>query len=47
MILKWLFDRVVSFIGLCLIWWLLIIIAVLVKGEDAGWSRVLLPEACG
>lgn len=36
MILKWLFDRVVSFIGLCLIWWLLIIIAVLVKMKMPG-----------
>lgn len=36
MILKWLFDRGVSFIGLCLIWWLLIIIAILVKVKMPG-----------
>lgn len=31
MMLKWFFDRVVSFISLCLIWWVLIIVAVLIK----------------
>lgn len=29
--LKWLFDIIVSFIGLCLIWWVFIIIAILIK----------------
>lgn len=34
--LKWVFDRVVAFIGLCLIFWLIIIVAILVKIKMPG-----------
>lgn len=47
MILKWLFDRVVSFIGLCLIWWLLIIIAVLVKLKMPGGPAFFCQKRVG
>lgn len=47
MILKWLFDRVVSFIGLCLIWWLLIIIAVLVKVKMPGGPAFFCQKRVG
>lgn len=47
MILKWLFDRVVSFIGLCLIWWLLIIIAVLVKMKMPGGPAFFCQKRVG
>lgn len=33
---KWIFDRVMSLVGLLLIWWLLIIIAVLIKIKMPG-----------
>ena len=36
MILKWLFDRVVSFIGLCFIWPVFIIVAILIKCKMPG-----------
>ena len=29
--LKWIFDRVMALVGLCLMWWLLLIVAVLIK----------------
>ena len=47
MILIWLFDRVVSFIGLCLIWWLLIIIAVLVKVKMPGGPAFFCQKRVG
>ena len=47
MIFKWLFDRVVSFIGLCLIWWLLIIIAVLVKVKMPGGPAFFCQKRVG
>ena len=47
MILKWLFDRVVSFIGLCLIWWLLIIIAVLIKVKMPGGPAFFCQKRVG
>lgn len=31
MILKWIFDRLVSFIGLCFLWPILLVVAILVK----------------
>ena len=47
MILKWLFDRVVSFIGLCLIWWLLIIVAILVKVKMPGGPAFFCQKRVG
>lgn len=34
MVLKWIFDRVVSLIGLLVLWPVLLIVAVLVKSEE-------------
>ena len=47
MILKWLFDRLVSFIGLCLIWWLLIVIAALVKVRMPGGPAFFCQKRVG
>ena len=47
MILKWLFDRVVSFVGLCLIWWLLIIIAILIKVKMPGGPAFFCQKRVG
>lgn len=47
MIFKWLFDRVVSFIGLCLIWWLLIIVAILVKVKMPGGPAFFCQKRVG
>ena len=47
MIFKWLFDRVVSCSGLCLIWWLLIIIAVLVKVKMPGGPAFFCQKRVG
>ena len=47
MILKWLFDRVVSFIGLCLIWWLLIVVAILVKMKMPGGPAFFCQKRVG
>ena len=47
MILKWIFDRVVSLIGLCLIWWLLIIVAILVKIKMPGGPAFFCQQRVG
>ena len=36
MILKWIFDRLVAFIGLLFLWPVLLIVAILIK----GWGRM-------
>lgn len=36
MILKWIFDRLVSFIGLCFLWPVLLIVAILIKIKMPG-----------
>lgn len=41
MILKWIFDRSFSFIGLCFLWPILLIVAILVKIKMPGDLRSL------
>ena len=36
MILKWLFDRIVAFLGLAVLWPVLVIVAILVKVKMPG-----------
>ena len=36
MILKWIFDRVVAFVGLCFLWPVLLIVAIMVKIKMPG-----------
>ena len=36
MILKWLFDRIVAFVGLCFLWPVLLIVAILIKVKMPG-----------
>ena len=36
MILKWLFDRVVAFVGLCFLWPVLLIVAIMIKVKMPG-----------
>ena len=36
MVLKWIFDRVVSFVGLLFLWPVLLIVAVMVKVKMPG-----------
>lgn len=47
MLLKWIFDRAVSFIGLCIIWWLLIIVAILVKIKMPGGPAFFCQKRVG
>jgi lipopolysaccharide/colanic/teichoic acid biosynthesis glycosyltransferase len=44
MILKWIFDRLVSFIGLLFLWPVLLITAILVKIKNARWACILRTE---
>lgn len=47
MILKWLFDRVVSFIGLLFLWPVLLIVAVLVKIKMPGGPAFFVQKRVG
>jgi len=47
MILKWIFDRVVSFIGLILLWPILIIVAILVKIKMPGGPAFFVQKRVG
>ncbi len=47
MILKWLFDRVVSFIGLLFLWPVLVIVAILVKVKMPGGPALFIQERVG
>lgn len=47
MLLKWIFDRVVSFIGLCIIWWFLIIIAIFIKIKMPGGPAFFCQKRVG
>ena len=47
MILKWIFDRVVSFIGLCFLWPVLLIVAVLVKIKMPGGPAFFVQKRVG
>lgn len=47
MVLKWIFDRVVSLIGLLVLWPVLLIVAILVKVKMPGGAGVLCSEEGG
>ena len=47
MILKWIFDRLVSFIGLCFLWPVLLIVAILVKIKMPGGSAFFVQKRVG
>lgn len=47
MILKWLFDRVVSFLGLLFLWPVLVIVAILVKLKMPGGPAFFIQERVG
>lgn len=47
MILKWLFDRIVSFIGLLFLWPVLIIVAILVKIKMPGGPAFFVQKRVG
>ena len=45
MILKWLFDRIVAFLGLAVLWPVLVIVAILVKVKMPG-GPAFCAETC-
>ena len=47
MILKWLFDRVVSFIGLLFLWPVLVVVAILVKVKMPGGPAFFVQKRVG
>ena len=47
MLLKWLFDRTVAFLGLMFLWPILLIVAIMVKIKMLWWSCTLCTEASG
>lgn len=47
MILKWIFDRSVSFIGLCFLWPVLLIVAILVKIKMPGGPAFFVQKRVG
>ena len=47
MILKWLFDRVVAFIGLCFLWPVLLIVAIMVKVKMPGGPAFFVQKRVG
>lgn len=47
MILKWIFDRVVSLVGLMILWPVLLIVAVLVKVEMPGGPAFFVQKRVG
>ena len=47
MILKWLFDRVVSFVGLLFLWPVLLIVAILVKVKMPGGPALFVQKRVG
>ena len=47
MILKWIFDRVVSFVGLLFLWPVLLVVAVLIKVKMAGGPAFFVQKRVG
>ncbi len=47
MILKWLFDRIVAFIGLAVLWSVLLVVAILVKIEMPGGPAFFVQKRVG
>ena len=47
MILKWIFDRVVAFVGLCFLWPVLLIVAIMVKMKMPGGPAFFVQKRVG
>ena len=47
MILKWIFDRVVAFVGLCFLWPVLLIVAIMVKIKMPGGPAFFVQKRVG
>ena len=47
MILKWIFDRVVAFVGLCFLWPILLIVAIMVKIKMPGGPAFFVQKRVG
>lgn len=47
MILKWIFDRVVAFVGLCILWPVLLIVAIMVKIKMPGGPAFFVQKRVG
>ena len=47
MILKWIFDRVVSFVGLLILWPVLLVVAILVKVKMPGGPAFFVQKRVG
>lgn len=47
MILKWIFDRVVAFVGLCFLWPVLLIVAIMVKIKMPGGPAFFCQQRVG
>ena len=47
MILKWLFDRIVAFLGLAVLWPVLVIVAILVKVKMPGGPAFFVQKRVG
>ena len=47
MILKWIFDRVVAFVGLCFLWPVLLVVAILVKVKMPGGPAFFVQKRVG
>ena len=47
MILKWIFDRVVSLIGLLILWPLLVVVAIMIKVKMPGGPAFFVQKRVG
>lgn len=47
MILKWIFDRVVAFVGLCFLWPVLLVVAIMVKVKMPGGPAFFVQKRVG
>ena len=47
MILKWIFDRVVAFIGLCFLWSVLLVVAIMIKVKMPGGPAIFTQKRVG
>ena len=47
MILKWIFDRVVSLLGLLILWPVLLVVAILIKVKMPGGSEFFVQKRVG
>ena len=47
MILKWIFDRVVAFIGLCFLWPVLLVVAIMIKVKMPGGPAIFTQKRVG